>query len=299
MTQLQNVSKLRLPTDQPDSPVYVRDRTPLKKGQITTAALRTEFRQDPSLPMLVGDDVFIKLIRLGIDQDVFVYRSGELLRGKGDPHAEIKVDEQSFLYTITYARDHNIWPRPAPTSEAGGGSSSESTSGGSTGTSAGGQRSLEEATPPATAYSSNSVEAEDVLKAALTQVFEKALHKKIQALATMTIKPFDKGDALRLMPLVKSVPNAQKRVQLEASFETAAGSTAEVEFGGDIDDAIVLKDFLEPQFRAASDSDASVTFTLRFDPPLQVQGASADGLIQRLTRLVSTSAQVVAIGADA
>jgi hypothetical protein len=72
VTQLQNAGKLRLPTDKPDSPVYVRDRTPLKKGQITTAALRTEFRQDPSLPMLVGDDVFIKGIRLGIDQDDYV-----------------------------------------------------------------------------------------------------------------------------------------------------------------------------------------------------------------------------------
>jgi len=300
VTQLQNASKLRLPTDQPDSPVYVRDRTPLKKGQITTAALRTEFRQDPSLPMLVGDDVFIKGIRLGIDQDVFVYQSGELLRGKGDPHAEIKVDEQSFLYTTTYARDYNIWPRPEPTPPTGRDSGSEggSDSSGGAGSSTGGYRNTGAATPPPTARSPNSVEAEDVLKAALTQVFEKAQQHKIQSLATLTIKPFDKGDALKLMPLVKSVPNAQKRVELEASFETASGSTAALEFQGDIDDAIVLKDYLEPQFRAASDSDASVTFILRFEPPLQVQGTSADGLIQRLTRLVSTSAQVIATGMD-
>ncbi|AYY98698.1 ATP-binding protein [Burkholderia multivorans] len=302
VTQLQNASKLRLPADQPDSPVYVRDRTPLKKGQITTAALRTEFRQDPSLPMLVGDDVFIKGIRLGIDQDVFVYQSGELLRGKGDPHAEIKVDEQSFLYTTTYARDHNIWPRPEPTSptERGSESESESGSGGAgAGSSAGGHGSTGDGTPPPTVRSPNTVEAEDVLKAALTQVFEKAQHNKIQAFATMTIRPFDKGDALKLMPLVKSVPNAQKRVELEASFETSTGSTAEVEFGGDIDDAIVLKDYLEPQFRAASESDAVVNFILRFEPPLQVQGAPADGLIQRLTRLVSTAAHVIATGTDA
>lgn len=151
---------------------------------------------------------------------------------------------------------------------------------------------------PPTVRSPNVVQAEDVLKAALTQVFEKAQQNKLQALATMTIKPFDKGDALKLMPLVKSVPNAQKRVELEASFETATGSTAEIEFRGDIDDAIVLKDYLDSQFRTASDSDASVAFILSFEPPLQVQGASADGLIQRLTRLVSTSAQVIATGVD-
>ena len=55
-----------------------------------------------------------------------------------------------------------------------------------------------------------------------------------------------------------------------------------------------LKDYLEAQFRAASDSDAAVSYTLDFDPPLAVQGPSADGLVQRLTRLVSPAAQVVA-----
>lgn len=296
VTQLQNAAKLRLPTDQPDSPIYVRDRTPLKKGQITTAALRTEFRQDPSLPMLVGDDVFIKGIRLGIEQDVYVYQSGDLIRGKGDPHAEIKVDEQSFLYTTTYARDHGIWPRPAPQPQPG------TTSSGGSGTSGGGAGGYTNTnanpTPPPTAQSPDTVEADDVLKAALTQILDKAQHNGITAFRTVTIRPFDKSDALKLMALVKSVPNAEKRVELNASFETPNGSTAEMEFKGDIDDAIVLKDYLEPQFRAASDSDAEVRFILRFDPPLPTQGPAPDGLIQRLTRLVSPSAHVVATAAQ-
>ena len=40
---LRDLGKLRLPEDEPDSPAYVRDRTPLKKGQIATRALRDEF----------------------------------------------------------------------------------------------------------------------------------------------------------------------------------------------------------------------------------------------------------------
>jgi len=44
-------NKLRLPEDEPDAPTYIRDRTPLKKGTITTAALRAEFRRDPALPI--------------------------------------------------------------------------------------------------------------------------------------------------------------------------------------------------------------------------------------------------------
>jgi len=300
VTQLQNAGKLRLPTDKPDSPVYVRDRTPLKKGQITTAALRTEFRQDPSLPMLVGDDVFIKGIRLGIDQDDYVYQSGDLLRGKGDPHAEIKVDEQSFIYTTSYAQEHGIWPRP-PSSH----SKSE------TGKTESGTRPTDEqADPrpgdyPATsgrtqpkAKSPPLLEAEDVLKAALTRLLEQARLNGIRRLATLTIRPFDKSDALKLMPLVKSIPNASKRVEMTASFVTAGGSTADISLQGDIEDAIALKDYLEPQFRAASDSDAEVSFFLRFEPPLAVQGPSAEGLIQRLTRLVSPSAHVLATAAE-
>lgn len=293
VTQLQNAGKLRLATDQPDSPIYVRDRTPLKKGQITTAALRTEFRQDPSLPILVGDDVFIKGIRQGIDQDVYIYQSGDLLRGKGDPHSEIKVDEQSFLYTTAYAREHGIWPRSEAKKDATHSGDNLPTPDDNTT-----DAKAATTTPTSAAVqSSNSVEVEDVLKAALTRVMEKAQHNRFRSIATIVIRPFDKSDALKLMPLVKSVPNALKRVELDASFETSNGSTAAFEFRGDIDDATALKDYLEPQFRAAKESDADVKFILDFEPPLPVQGPAVDGLVQRLTRLVSPSAHVQATAA--
>ena len=70
---LADLNKLRYPEDEPDSPAYVRDRTPLKRGEITTAALRNEFRRDPGLPMLVGDDVFVRGVRLGVEQGEYVY----------------------------------------------------------------------------------------------------------------------------------------------------------------------------------------------------------------------------------
>ena len=201
VTQLQNVNKLRLPTDQPDSPVYVRDRTPLKKGQITTAALRNEFRQDASLPILVGDEVFIKGIRQGIDQGDYVYRSGELLRGKGDPHAEIKVDEQSFVFTTSYAEGHGIWPRPEP-AQAPAPAVSGSSSSTPTGVPA---RPYAVPVPGPTpiAQGPGFVQAEDVLKAALIHVFEQARDKGAKSLESMTIRPFDKSDALKLIALVK------------------------------------------------------------------------------------------------
>jgi hypothetical protein len=48
--------KLLRPEDPPLAPNYVRDNTPLKKGQITTQDLRAEFRKDPRLQIMLGDD---------------------------------------------------------------------------------------------------------------------------------------------------------------------------------------------------------------------------------------------------
>lgn len=285
VTQLQNVNKLRLPTDQPDSPVYVRDRTPLKKGQITTAALRTEFRQDPTLPMLVGDDVFIKGIRQGIEQGDYIYKSGDLVRGKDDPHAEIKVDEQSFIYTTSYAAEKGIWPRPSPPPKPDPNPPPP-------------PKPDPNPPPPPPIREPGVFEAEDVLKAALAQVFEKARNNGALTFGSMNIRPFDKGDALKLIPLVKSVPNCTKRVELEASFETPTGSEASVTFKGDLEDATPLKDYLEPQFRAATETDASITFRLHFEPPLSVQSKAEDELVKRLARLVSPVAHIQAVVAE-
>ncbi|MDE0208358.1 MAG: hypothetical protein OXJ64_00570, partial [Boseongicola sp.] len=92
---MRDLGKLRLAEDEPDSPAFVRDRTPLKRGQISTGTLRDEFRRDPALPMLWKDDVFLKGLRRGIEEGAYVYRRGDLLYGPGDPQAHIAIDEQS------------------------------------------------------------------------------------------------------------------------------------------------------------------------------------------------------------
>lgn len=110
---LRDLGKLRLPEDQPDSPAYIRDRTPLKKGQISTGALRDEFRRDPGLPMLSGNNVFVRGIRRGVELGEYVYQRGDLLYGPGDPAPTIEIDEQSMIFTMSYARNERIWPRPS------------------------------------------------------------------------------------------------------------------------------------------------------------------------------------------
>ena len=80
---LRDLNKLAPAERSSDSPSYIRDRTPLKKGYISTLALRDEFRRDPGLPMLIGDDTFISGIRQGVEKGEYVYQRGDLLFGPG------------------------------------------------------------------------------------------------------------------------------------------------------------------------------------------------------------------------
>ena len=63
---------------------------------------------------IVGDDVFTRGVRHGIEQGEYVYRRGDLLFGPGDPPAEIAIDEQSVVFTMAYAKNKGVWPRPEP-----------------------------------------------------------------------------------------------------------------------------------------------------------------------------------------
>lgn len=287
VTQLQNINKLRLSSDQPDSPTYVRDRTPLKKGQITTAKLRSEFREDPTLPMLVGDDIFVRGIRVGIEQGEYIYKSGSLLLGKGDPYADVKIDEQSMVFTAAYAREHKIWPRPAPEPASRPGDKPDVSAG---------QLYPSQRPADTAAHMLSTFIADDVLRAALTRVVEDALKAQMRTFSRLIIRPFDSQDALKLLSVVNAVSNAAKSVQLSADFETTDKSVISVNFQGSLNEALPLKDYLEPQLRAATEKNLSCTYELAFDPPFALAGDQPQKLIERLARIVSTSAEVMAYG---
>jgi len=287
---LRDIQKIRLPEDNPDSPSYIRDRTPLKKGQITTATLREEFRRDPSLPMLVGDDVFVKGIRQGIEQGEFVYRSGDLVWGKGDPWAEIKINEQSVVMTATYAKEHHIWPpssttkpdpdcQPAPEPDAVLDPSQVSDP----------KRHF----VPKPELDAN-LTAEGVLKEALVRIWESARGKKFDAIKTLELKIFDASDGFKLLGLIGTIPNAQKKVNITGDYETRDGSEFGIEFNGTVQDAQPVKEFLEPQLRAASTKDIKIGFQIEFPDGLSLNGDAPESLSERLTKFGAGAAYVAA-----
>lgn len=284
---LRDLNKLRLAEDEPDSPAYVRDRTPLKKGEITTLALRDEFRRDPGLPMLRGDNVFIRGVRRGIERGEYVYRSGDLLYGPGDPSASIRIDEQSVIFTMAHAKKHGIWPRKKPgeskkTESGGGKPDHRKTTGGTQG-----EGTVAE--PHQVVFS-----AEGMLKEALVRLWEQVRAKKVPRTERLTIRMFEAGDAFRLLGVVGAVSGAKKMVTIVGDYETRAGGSFELEFRGPVPDAQPVREFLEPQLRDASSNSIEVGFELTFSKGLSMRGDTAERLSERLTRFTSGAAHVSA-----
>lgn len=306
---LRESKKLRLPEDDPDSPSYVRDRTPLRKGEITTAKLRGEFFRDPALPMLVGNETFLRGLRQGIEAGEYVYRSGELTWAKGAPFAEIKIDENSFVYTAAYARDNGIWPRPEPAQPPAGQDGSAGGPGGGTpsgwsaaGESAAGYGADGGAQPPAPGPSQASdVSAEGPLKEALTSLWEKAKSKGLDKIGLLSLKLYDSTDAFRVMVQINGIPQAEKQVRIEGGYETSDGGELSVEFTGPVEDAQPVKAFLEPQLRAAKEKDLQVMLIVTFTEGLDLAGDEPEKLTEKLGKFGSGAALVSAVakGCDA
>lgn len=287
---LQGANKLRRDGDNPDSPLYIIERTPLKKGQITTAELRNEFRRDVALPMLAGENIFMRSIRLGIEQGEFVYKNGELVCGKGDPFPSIEVNEQALVLTATYARENKIWPRevvppppppPAPNLKAAGTSVPLLT-----------PRSDGVAEPVAP-YDAE-ISHEGVLKEVLTRIWEDARKAGFDAIASLELTLYEAQDGFALMGAVSTAPACEKKVRLTGGYQTTDGSSCTIEYDGTLANLQEVKDFLLPQFRAAAEKDISVLYRLDFPEGLKLTGHNAEDFGDRLTRIGGVSAFVKA-----
>jgi hypothetical protein len=136
--------------------------------------------------------------------------------------------------------------------------------------------------------------AEGVLKEALTVIWEKARKQRLAAIAALEIRMFEATDAFRLLGAVAAVPNATRQVRLEGGYETRDRSHMAIDFTGTPDDAKPIKDFLEPQLRAATEHDVKAAFRLTFTDGLVLSGDAAEKLAERLTRFASGAAYVSA-----
>lgn len=293
---LQGANKLRRDGDNPDSPLYIIERTPLKKGQITTAALRDEFRRDVALPMLAGENIFMRSIRLGIEQGEFVYKSGELVCGKGDPFPSIEVNEQAFVLTATYARENKIWPKevvPPPPAPAPSPGPDHGGAAGTGGTGPGPKPGPGDGDAPSSSHV-QEISHEGVLKEVLTRIWEDARKAGFAAIASLELNLFQAQDGFALLGAVSSAPACEKKVTLAGSYETSDGSTCELNYEGTVTSLQEIKEFLLPQLRAAADKSVSIVYLLTFPNELKLAGHDAEDFGDRLTSIGSVTAFVKA-----
>lgn len=282
--------KLVRPGDPPLAGAYIRDKTPLKLRPLSSEELRNEFRKDPALPILLTEGSFIELLRKGINEGLYVYQYGELVWGPGDAAADLKIDARALVMTVQQAKEKGVWPRRAPEPEPviddgkttdGGGSKPKPD--GTTGTSGPDKK----ATPTTPTF---TVEAP--LKEALTRIWEQARQQKVKRLGMLRLRIFEAQDAFRLVPALGSIQGATKLVAIAASYEGKDGATLELSFRGPPEEAMPVKDFLDPQLRAVSESTCETTFELAFTAGLALEGDAPEKLTERLARFASGAAQV-------
>ena len=91
-----------------------------------------------------------------------------------------------------------------------------------------------------------------------------------------------------------AVAEAEKVVHFDAGYETRDGATFSLEFQGSVPDAQPVREFLEPQLRAAAVHDIQARFELAFVEGLPLAGDAAEKLTERLARFAGGAAHVSA-----
>lgn len=135
---------------------------------------------------------------------------------------------------------------------------------------------------------------EGVLREALKIVWEKARGAKATKIGALSIRLFEQVDAFRMLSLVGGIPGAKVSVEFDGHYGTEAGGTFEYNFSGPVEDALPVKDFLGPQYRAASERMFNSSFVLTFANGLSLEGDAADKLTERLTQQSMGAAYVTA-----
>jgi len=306
---LREARELVLAEDAPPAPNYMADKTPLKRiGVMSTRDLRNEYYRDPALPILLGDEVLKKCLRMGLDQGLFVYKEGDRLEGQGLPPGTLSISEDGKIYTMDKALELSVWPpktsTPAgepgvdqPTVFGGDGGTTPVTAGGEAGTavqvglgstsSGGGGAGI---APPA---GPGVIERTGNVKTALTQLAQQ-LSSSGKGIKSLTWR-MNSGDGFLPMALLKAEPGATVRVEMmEGGWSSGDGSAEwSFDFNGTPEEAAHLRGFIEGQWRRGGEKSLDITYQLSYEPPLRWDDGG-EGWITRLTR-AGLSAQTATI----
>lgn len=239
---LHNIDKIRKKGDNLDNPKSLVDRIDdlNNKGKITTRKFREEFYRDPKLPLLIGDNVFLKGIKQGIDDGIFVYEKGDLIRGQDDADCTITIDNDSTIYTVEKATQLDKWPheKTKPTGQTGDNSSTS------------------------LLPSISSITTKGKPSEAIYEILAKLRERKISKIVKIQIRSRD-----CVFPLLISIGRVREAVtymKIYGDYRTNTDGIFRFEYEGKLDSAGEEKQFLENRLRNTDVPNIMVELNLDF-----------------------------------
>ncbi len=133
--------------------------------------------------------------------------------------------------------------------------------------------------PPPTDYT-----AEGPLGSALSDLWEKARKAKCATIQRLIIRMFDSGAAWKVHQAMATVAGGKVTAQIEATLAAEGIEQLRVEYTGAVDKANATKGFLDPQLRAAKESDFTASYTVAFEPALRLEGDAPERFAKEITR---------------
>lgn len=141
--------------------------------------------------------------------------------------------------------------------------------------------------------------AQGPLAQALADLWDKSRKAKSASIATLRVRLFEAGATWKVHQAMATLQDAVVTCHFEVGIEADGIESFAVEFTGRVDKANAVKSFLDPQIRAANETQFQATYTLAFKQPLSLKDESAEGLTKRLTQYGGGEAFVEAVAGKA
>ncbi len=130
---------------------------------------------------------------------------------------------------------------------------------------------------------------------ALADLWEKARKANIASIASLRVRLFEAGATWKVHQAMATLQEADVTCHFEAGIEADGVEQFEVTFTGRVDKANAVKSFLDPQIRAATETQFAATYSLALKQPLSLKDGAADAFAKKLTQYGGGNAFVEAV----
>ena len=137
--------------------------------------------------------------------------------------------------------------------------------------------------------------AQGPLAQALADLWDKARKANVASIATLRVKLYEAGATWKVHQAMATLQEADVTCHFEVGIEADGIEEFSVTFTGRVDKANAVKSFLDPQIRAAVETDFKATYSLAFKQPLSLKDGTADVFAKRLTQYGGGEAFVEAV----